>query len=223
MLWWYYSIPVSNAGPSVDISYSSSGPTVYFHSSLFSLNREGSAIIYFTFIDPFKEGIYFFYWSICCSLLHILILILIMIRFLHDVIPTKICNEFRFSIDPIITTAASSTTPPVTDTATDPDDGFYQQLRIGRAMLWYLLWLYMMKSSVHPTIVPTKTDRSYFIFVSMISVMSQVDPVLCIEGRRWYWCFCYVLFDSIPSKCQFEQRLNPYVDSVSVVIIQLTW
>ena len=140
MLWWYYSIPVSNAGPSVDISYSSSGPTVYFHSSLFSLNREGSAIIYFTFIDPFKEGIYFFYWSICCSLLHILILILIMIRFLHDVIPTKICNEFRFSIDPIITTAASSTTPPVTDTATDPDDGFYQQLRIGRAVLWYILF-----------------------------------------------------------------------------------
>jgi len=65
----------------------------------------------------------------------ILILILIMIRFLHDAISTKIYNEFRFSIDPIITTAASPTTPPVTDPAPDPDDAFYQQLRIGRAVL----------------------------------------------------------------------------------------
>ena len=28
--WWYYFVPVSDAGPSVDISCSSSGPTVYF-------------------------------------------------------------------------------------------------------------------------------------------------------------------------------------------------
>ena len=74
-----------------------------------------------------------------CSFLHILIIILIMIRFLHDAISTKIYDEFRFSIDPIITTAASPTTPPVTDPAPDPDDAFYQQLRIGRAVLWYVL------------------------------------------------------------------------------------
>ena len=58
-----------------------------------------------------------------------------MIRFLLDVISTKIYNEFCFSIDPIITTGASPTTQPVTDPAPDPDDAFYQQQRIGRAVL----------------------------------------------------------------------------------------
>ena len=37
----------------------------------------------------------------------------------------------------------------------DPDDAFYRQPRIGRDVLWYLLLIYIMKSSVHPTIVPT--------------------------------------------------------------------
>ena len=41
--WWYYSVLVSNAGPSVDISCSSPSLTVYFHPSLLSSNREGSA------------------------------------------------------------------------------------------------------------------------------------------------------------------------------------
>ena len=48
----------------------------------------------------------------------------------------------------------------VTDTDLDtsscnPNDAFSQQLRIGRAVLWYLLLIYIIKSSVHPTIVPT--------------------------------------------------------------------
>ena len=48
----------------------------------------------------------------------------------------------------------------VTDTdidtsSCDPNNAFSQQLRIGRAMLWYLLLIYIIKSSVHPTIVPT--------------------------------------------------------------------
>ena len=42
--WWYYSVPVSDAGPSVDISCTSSGPTVYFHLLLSSSKREGSTI-----------------------------------------------------------------------------------------------------------------------------------------------------------------------------------
>ena len=50
----------------------------------------------------------------------------------------------------------------VTATATDididtsscnPDNGFYLQLQIGRAVLWYLLWIYIMKSSIHPTML----------------------------------------------------------------------
>ena len=36
-----------------------------------------------------------------------------------------------------------------------PNDAFSQQLRIGRAVLWCLLLIYIIKSSVHPTIVPT--------------------------------------------------------------------
>ena len=48
----------------------------------------------------------------------------------------------------------------VTDTdidtsSCDPNDAFSQQLRIGRAVLWCLLLIYIIKSSVHPTIVPT--------------------------------------------------------------------
>ena len=48
----------------------------------------------------------------------------------------------------------------VTDTdidtsSCDPNNAFSQQLRIGRAVLWYLLLIYIIKSSVHPTIVPT--------------------------------------------------------------------
>ena len=48
----------------------------------------------------------------------------------------------------------------VTDTdidtsSCDPNDAFSQHLRIGRAVLWYLLLIYIIQSSVHPTIVPT--------------------------------------------------------------------
>jgi len=43
-----------------------------------------------------------------------------------------------------------------TDTSScDPNDAFSQQLRIGRAVLWCLLLIYIIQSSVHPTIVPT--------------------------------------------------------------------
>jgi len=55
----------------------------------------------------------------------------------------------------------------VTDTeidtlSCDPDNAFFHQLRIGRAVLWYLLLIYIMMSSVHPTI--QVHDRSDFIF-----------------------------------------------------------
>ena len=45
-----------------------------------------------------------------------------------------------------------------------PNDAFSQQLRIGRAVLWCLLLIYIIKSSVHPTIVPTSPWSSDFIF-----------------------------------------------------------
>ena len=49
---------------------------------------------------------------------------------------------------------------PVTDSdidtsSCDTNDAFSQHLRIGTAVLWYLLLIYIIKSSVHPTIVPT--------------------------------------------------------------------
>jgi len=44
------------------------------------------------------------------------------------------------------------------------NDAFSQQLRIGRAVLWCLLLIYIIQSSVHPTIVPTCSWLSGFIF-----------------------------------------------------------
>ena len=49
-------------------------------------------------------------------------------------------------------------TKPATDSVTSSynlDISSHQQLQIGRDVLWYLLWIYNMKSSVHPTIMPT--------------------------------------------------------------------
>ena len=58
-----------------------------------------------------------------------------------------------------LTVGTTNTFPdPDTDIDTsscDPNVAFSQQLRIGRAVLWYLLLIYIIKSSVHPTIVPT--------------------------------------------------------------------
>ena len=84
----------------------------------------------------------------------------------------------RLSYDSVSTTDLTvGTTNTVTDTATvidtsscNPNDAFSQQLRIGRAVLWYLLLIYIKKSSVHPTIVPTSpwSVRFYFWFQSFL-------------------------------------------------------
>ena len=52
------------------------------------------------------------------------------------------------------------TTNSVTDfniSSCDPENALYQQLRIRRAVLWYLLLVYIIKPFVHPIIVPTRS------------------------------------------------------------------
>ena len=50
---------------------------------------------------------------------------------------------------------ATATATDIDTSSCDLDNGFYLHLQIGRAVLWYLLLIYIMKSSVHSTIVPT--------------------------------------------------------------------
>ena len=68
------------------------------------------------------------------------------------------CSSYD-SISATDLTVGTINTVPDTDTdidtsSCDPDNAFFQQLQIGRAVLWYLQLIYIIKSSVHPIIVP---------------------------------------------------------------------
>ena len=59
------------------------------------------------------------------------------------------------TIGPTNTVTDTDTDTDINTSRCDPNDAFSQQLRIGMAVLWYLLLIHIIKSSVHPTIVPT--------------------------------------------------------------------
>ena len=50
---------------------------------------------------------------------------------------------------------ATATDIDIDASSCDPNNTFYRQLQIGRAVLWYLLLIYIIKSSEHPLFVPT--------------------------------------------------------------------
>ena len=85
------------------------------------------------------------------------------------------------------TTNANTATATATDidgSSCDPNNAFYRQLQIGRAVLWYLLLIYIMKSSVHPLFVPAspRSVRFYFWFPSTLQVhlsSSNKDSFCC--------------------------------------------
>ena len=59
------------------------------------------------------------------------------------------------TVSTINTTTATVTVTTIDTSSCNPHNTFYQQLRIGMAVLWYLLLIYIMSSSMHPTIGPT--------------------------------------------------------------------